>query len=102
MANRYDIKLVDNDLFISRQGDFVIDISDEQHVQDTINAFPGWWKENPEQGVGIRAYLGASIDTQQLQKNIRLQLQADGYVSVNPIVKLQPDGTVEIDPKVTT
>lgn len=44
MAANQDIALMHNDLLI-RNGDFVIGESDEQHIMDTINAFPGWWKE---------------------------------------------------------
>lgn len=39
------IDVVDNDIQYA--------LSDTQHVQDTINAAPGWWKENPSDGVNI-------------------------------------------------
>lgn len=94
MANRQDFALENNDLIFAN-GDFVISISDEQHIADTINAHPGWWKEFPSQGVGISSYLGASVDPQDLQKKIRLQLEVDRY-QASPVVKINPDGTLNI------
>lgn len=101
MASRYDIKIVDNDLFISSRGDFVFAVSDEQHIQDTINAFPCWWKENPQDGVGISAWLGGPLDTQLLARKIILQLTADGYTVSNPTVKLDTSGNLIVNPNAT-
>ena len=50
-----DFALSANDLYISN-GDFAISESDNQHIADTLNAFPGWWKENPADGIGVFAY----------------------------------------------
>lgn len=106
MAN-FDFKLVpdgngNDDLYIDPDtGDFVIESSDEQHVQDTINAFPGWWKQFPADGVGARAYLGSSGQIQALSRNIKIQLQADGYTVNNPKISyaggqltINPDATI--------
>ncbi len=99
---RHDIKLsntdgYNDDLFFAN-GDFVIAESDEQHIKDTINAFPSWWKEFPLQGVGIRSWLGSPSNLQEMSKTIRLQLQADGYNATNPKVVLSPDGSLVINP----
>jgi hypothetical protein len=59
-------------------GDFVIDASDEQHIEDIIQSAPNWWKEYPQVGVNIQLYLSGS-NTDQLNRNLKLQLQADGY-----------------------
>lgn len=108
---RYDLQLTENDLpngfvsgndlFISNTGDFVIVPSDAQHVEDTIRSFEGWWKENPTQGVGISAYLGGPADMQNMAKNIRIQLTADGYSVANPKVSLDANGKLVIDPNIS-
>lgn len=82
---RQDIQLSNNDLVI-RNNDFVWGEADEQHVVDTINAFPGWWKEVPEDGVGILSYLNSIRQEQILAREIKLQLQSDNYVVSYPTV----------------
>jgi len=55
MALRYDI---DCDLtYIAEQNDLKWIASDMQHIEDTIAASKGEWKENPSDGVGIDNYL---------------------------------------------
>lgn len=100
MASRQDIYLVNNDCLV-KNGDFVIAISDEQHVIDTINAFPGWWKQNPQDGVGIGAWQKGAAQIQELSKQLRLNLQSDGYVVNNPSITLSPSGQFIINPNVT-
>lgn len=99
MAVRQDIALLDNDLII-QDGDFVIADSDQQHIEDTINAFPGWWKENPQDGVGAIAYISSSGNLQQLARDIKLQLQSDGYTVGNPQISFV-DGQLKINPDAT-
>jgi len=91
MAAAFDIQLGDGtgnaygtgDLSFSN-GDFAIGESDQQHVQDTITAFPGWWKQYPADGVGISSYVNASANFQALARNIQSQFTVDGY-RVNPL-----------------
>ena len=97
MAVAYDIQLDSTGDLLFTNGDLVIDLSDEQHIQDTINAFPGWWKEFPADGVGIRAYIKSSGQQQELARNILLQLQADGYSVNNPLVTINAD-SITINP----
>lgn len=87
----------DGDLAI-KNGDFAIGRSDQQHVEDIINSYPGWWKEYPQVGVGVMNYLNSSGQQQKLQRSIIIQLQADGYVVSNPTVENNPDGTFTITP----
>ncbi len=92
-----DFALYGNDLFISN-GDFAIAESDVQHIADTINAFPGWWKENPGDGIGIMAYSNAPTELQTLKREMTLQLTADGYKVTNPTVELDASGKLIINP----
>lgn len=95
MDNRHDINIevLDNDM------QWVL--SDEQHVQDTINAAPGWWKENPQDGVNIRAYLLSDGQEQVLARSITVQLQSDLYNVTNPIIKFDTSGKLYIQPNAT-
>jgi hypothetical protein len=95
---------------MDRRYDIVIDIkdndvqwtpSDEQHVQDTINAAPGWWKENPADGVNIRAYLNSSGQEQVLARSLFVQLGSDLYTVTNPVVQFDSAGKLYIQPNAT-
>jgi len=99
MAN-FDISLINNDCNL-QNGDFLIAASDEQHIIDTINAFPGWWKQNPADGIGIGAWQKGAAQIQELTKKLRLQLVSDGYTVTNPTVTLSPDGKFIITPNAT-
>jgi hypothetical protein len=68
----------DGDLLI-QDGDFVISLSDEDHMQDLIESFVGWWKEFPAVGVGIKQFQASAGQEQVIERNIKLQLQSDGY-----------------------
>ena len=92
-----DLKLTDNDLAIEN-GDFVISLSDEQHIEDIITSFLGWWKEYPALGVGIKQYQGSSGMEQTMEREIKLQLQGDGYTVDGAKVESNPNGTFTIWP----
>lgn len=98
---RKDISFVENDLVFSGNGDLMHVESDEQHIEDTINADVSWWKENPIDGVGILKWIGAPALRQKLQKKLRIELESDGYRVANPIVKFEPNGDLTINPNAT-
>lgn len=77
-------------------GDFLIGPSDQQHIQDIVESFPGWWKEYVLLGVGIRSYNGSTGKEQEIQTNIALMLRSDGYKvnSVEP--SYTPEGTLNL------
>src|ERR1700757_5119394 len=92
-----DFELVNNDLVIDANlNDFVIAESDNQHLYDIINSFPGWWKEFPQVGVGIQAYVNSSGRQQELARNMRVQLEADGYTVSSLTINQVPNGTFTI------
>jgi hypothetical protein len=100
MAVNQDFSLSNNDL-VTRDGDFAIAESDEQHVADTINAFPGWWKENPADGVGVFQFMNSSGMEQEISRSVKINLQSDGYTVSNPLVSIDASGLCLIDPKAT-
>lgn len=98
MESRIDMKLVDNDLVILND-DLVLVESDDQHIADTINAAPGWWKETPTEGVGIMKYLKGRSNQQELSRAIQINLKADGYDS-RPVIALDTNGKLTINTNV--
>jgi hypothetical protein len=94
---RYDIALDNNDILFSN-GDLVIAESDTQHIVDTMNAFAGWWKENPLDGVGIMAYQKSPVNVQEINRKIYLEVGGDGYKIKAPLVALSASGELFINP----
>jgi hypothetical protein len=76
--------------------DLSIQPSDSQHIEDCIASFPGWWKQFPLNGVGIKAYLNSSGQFQKASKYIRLQLQNDGY-TVGPNIVTASGSTLVVN-----
>jgi len=102
MATRFDLAIDGNDLVIDNNtADFIFAPSDEQHIEDTINAFPGWWKEFPMDGVGIAAWLGGPVDKQVIAKKIRIELEKDAYTVNNPSITADTSGNLIINPNAT-
>lgn len=97
MAENKDIGLYKNEPFF-KDGDFAVTFSDEQHVMDTIAAFPGWWKENPTDGVGLFSYLHSSGRQNALKRSIKINLLSDGYQSDAVSVVSDAAGNVKIVP----
>ena len=77
-----DLKF-DTDLVVNL-GDFVLADSDQQSVQDIINAYKGNYKEFPLIGVGIDTYKNSTPDASELQSIVKKQLEADGF-TVNSV-----------------
>lgn len=100
MAIRYDLRLNDSGDLDILNNDWVLAGSDKQHIQDTINAHAGWWKESFIDGVGISSYLNSSGNQQELTREIKIQLQSDGYVVNNPKVQINPTN-IQIEPNAT-
>ena len=100
MASNLDIALYQNDLQI-RDGDFIIGESDEQQVADTINAFPGWWKQFPADGVGILRYVHSAGQEQALGRSIKINLTSDGFIVNNPFIQTSDSGMLTVNPNAT-
>ena len=83
-----------------KDGDLFIGESDAQHVIDTFNAFAGWWKENPLDGIGIFGYSKSPADIQTINRKTRIELESDGYIVKAPMVTLSAAGELVINPNV--
>lgn len=63
--------------------------SSEQHVEHLLLAQQGEYKQSPLTGIGILNYINAPMDTKrrgELERNIQLQLEADGARNVKVTV----------------
>jgi hypothetical protein len=85
-----------NDLLILN-GDFLIDNSTNQEVEDIIRSYPGWWKEYPLVGCGAPNYLNSPGSGQQLSNIITQQLKLDGKTVTSFSAKLNTNGTFTIN-----
>jgi hypothetical protein len=96
---RYDV-LYNEDGLRVENNDLVYLQSDEQHIEDTINAGPGWYKENFTDGVDIRKFLNSDGQEQVLARKIKLELSSDLYRNCSPIINFTPAGVLNINPNV--
>lgn len=101
MTEVTDILIGDDNDLIFDGGDIKIGASDKQSMRSTINAWPGWWKEFPSVGVGISKYLNSSGKNQEIQRNIKLQLESDGFDVVTIIANNTPNGEFDIQANAT-
>lgn len=83
-----DFKLDSNGDIAIENGDFVITESDQQHILDIMQSVPGWIKEFPLVGFNPYQYLNGRTSSTELNKNAKIQLQADGYTQVVADLKI--------------
>lgn len=91
-----DILLDSGELRVER-GDLVLGESTAQHIEHILLAQKGEYKQSPLTGIGILNYLNAPINgvmRLKLEREIRLQLEADGAQNVE--VKVSKTGRVDI------
>lgn len=96
---REDVQFDETGDIIIEGSDFVLAVSDNEHIRDTLDATPGTWKENPTDGVAILDYLGSSGEEQSLQRIAKIHLKNDGYTVTVPTVIINND-TVKFYPNV--
>jgi hypothetical protein len=95
---RFDIQV--NNSFVNANNDIAFYDSDEDHIQDTIQATQGSYKENPQDGVNITSYLNSQGQQQTLAREIIVQLKSDLYDVFNPIVEITAD-SISVNPNAT-
>lgn len=99
MDARNDIKIGAD--YINANNDIEVYLSDVDHIQDTIQATQGSYKEFPLDGVSIEKYLNSSGQEQTISRDIIIQLKSDKYKVNNPIVAFDTDGNLSINPNAT-
>jgi len=98
MFPRHDIRIEKD--YINANNDFEVFESDKQHIQDTIDARPGEWKEHPTDGVNITSYLNSSGMELTIKRRIMMELTNDRYPCDSPKVSYSQDGTLTVDPNI--
>lgn len=83
-----------NDLKILN-GDFVVDKSDQQHVEDILRAKPGQFYQWPLLGVGIENFRNASLSGQRLKQDVKLNLRSDNMRTT--FLRIDPDFNLYIN-----
>ncbi len=84
MSKAQDIELEDFDLKIEN-GDFVINESDAQHIENILLAHKGNWKQHPIVGVGLVNYKNAPITPKVIaafKRKVKAQLEYDNFEDV--------------------
>lgn len=76
---RQDIQVDEAGELIIKNGDFVIDESDRQHVEHIVIASPGEYKKNPTLGFGAINKIKANADDLRFKRDLKIQLGFDGY-----------------------
>lgn len=75
--------LIDEDYELTfSDGDFATGESDQQHLALIIKTPPGAWKQFPTQGVGIDMYTGSTGRNKEIQREISVKSESDGYINV--------------------
>jgi len=76
-------------------GDFIVNASDQMHIQHILKADKGQYYQFPLVGLGIANYKAASINPQRLRQDIKIQLKADNIRT--KLVEVNKDFTINID-----
>jgi hypothetical protein len=82
MANTDILLDNDGDLLVVN-GDFSFGLSDLQHVVLIFEAHKGEIRENPMLGFGANAYLKTIKSNLEIKRDLRVELQRDGYKDVD-------------------
>ncbi|MBS7334263.1 MAG: hypothetical protein KIG88_11770 [Weeksellaceae bacterium] len=70
----------EQDVKIER-GDFVIDESDQQHIEDIFIAQKGEFKEFPLVGFGAINYIKTQTTDDEFKRDLKIQLEYDNYIN---------------------
>jgi hypothetical protein len=92
------------DILLGADGDLPIDVgglqlglSDNQHITDCMVAFPGWWRQFPQNGIGLPVFYKSRVMPGVVLNMVKGQLEGDGYLLRNPTVVVN-NGILEVSP----
>ena len=99
MSTRNDILLDDAGNFKVENGDFATGESDAQHVELLMVSTKGSIREFPTIGVGIVNWVKRqNVDLKGLEREINVNLQADGYKAGNLNIADSGEFNVDYEP----
>lgn len=81
-----DLLLDENGDLAIENGDFVIGVSDQQHVEAVLLSNKGEYKEFPLVGFGAIRYVKSNISDIEFKRDLKIQLEYIGYK--NPAIDL--------------
>ncbi len=76
-------------------GDFVVDESAQQHVEQILDCHKGNNREFPIAGFGITRYLKGKSDIKRFERELKVELESD--VFSNPKISVDSDYNLEIN-----
>lgn len=97
-----DFILDDTGDLLIRNGDFVVDESDTQHLNDLLLAAPGTFKNEPLVGVDLLSELNSPAgpaDINRVRKRIVTQLELDGLEITEMEFKSLTDFVINVERK---
>lgn len=80
---RRDLIVDETDELKIKNGDFVVDDADMQHVEHIIQVQKGEYKEFPLLGFGVQGYLKTNTPPFEFKRDLKIQLEYDGYKNAN-------------------
>lgn len=91
----YDIWLDDNQELIAENNDFRLGFIDNNLIKYLVLGDAGHYKTYPNVGVGIYNFINGNNSPAQIERAIRLQLEADGFK--NPKIDVTGFPTIRIN-----
>jgi hypothetical protein len=82
--------------FVLKNGDFLIDDTDQQDQKEIIYSNKGNFLQDPTLGVGITYYENSPLSITELEKVIRIEFEKDGF-NVTQISLTQSDDEYDIN-----
>lgn len=98
--NRDDILMNDDEELQFLNGDFLVGVSDQQHVQDIMKANKGNYYQHPLVGLGSKTLINANINRDQLRQDIKIQLKADNYQPLDVSIDEDFDVFINAEPMI--
>jgi hypothetical protein len=96
-----DLLLNSDGSFQIKNGDFVIGDSDNQNVNDILQAVKGDYKLSPQIGLNSPVFINSNSTNADIKLQAKLQLELDGFRVKDIVVTKDSLGQLNIEPYVT-
>lgn len=98
MTKRDDILLNESNELEFLAGDFLVGVSDQQHVRHILEANKGHYYQFPLVGLGARDLINGNINRDELRQDIKIQLKADNYRTLTVSIDADFDVFINAEP----
>jgi hypothetical protein len=96
MADIRDISYTDDVVFTSG-GDFLVEFSEDQHVEHIFKAEKGQFYQSPEIGLGVQKLQNGSTSRAEVKQQVVENLELDDFRILSLNVGFDTDGELVID-----